>query len=87
MKIVGITINQGEYQGRNYHNVVFHGISEATRENAVGQLVEQVKVNYATLLSQIGTDKTDKHIFGYVGKELGFAYNKYGSVEYVTELK
>jgi len=84
MNVVGIGIKKGNYNGNDYHNVVFHGLISAS-EKGFGNFVEQVKVNYNFLLGFLKI--TQDQIPGLVGREILFAYDKYGKVEYVTVLK
>jgi hypothetical protein len=78
MKVTGYAIQQGEYNGNHYHNVVFHGLIDANRDNAVGSLTETAKVKYADALVILGIKEAD--LKSVVGMGLIFMHDKYGKV-------
>ena len=45
MKIIGVQIKKGNYQGTDYHNVLLHCTKKDT--NVFGELTELVKVKYS----------------------------------------
>lgn len=95
MKVIGIVNSQGDYQGRPYHNLVFHVSYENTNANkdVCGSLTDTVKVRFADLNEMFGLGFADpadveklhaEDFSDYIGKEIDVAYNKFGAVQSVN---
>jgi hypothetical protein len=86
MKIVGTTIAKGEYEGNQYHNVVFHCTEPIDADRGTGFKVKTVKTKYRVLAEVIGKPPTDKDIAAMVGKEATFFYDEYKNVAAILGL-
>lgn len=98
MKVIGIVNSQGDYEGRKYHNLVFHVSYENENENkdVLGVLTDTVKLRYADLnnLFNIGladpadVEKLKASDFDeWLGAEIEVSYNKFGAVQGVKKIK
>jgi hypothetical protein len=85
MKIIGIEIREGTYEGRAYKNVMFYGTEKIKNERSIGVSVRFEKVAFALLEEKNGIVEDDE-VLGLMGKNLDFAYDKYDRVSYVVEL-
>ncbi len=90
--IVSVKEQQGEYQGRQYHNFIVYGLNpnSSNPQVLVGAEVEAMKIKadaFAAILGRnIGalndpTVKTVKDILGFL---ISPVYNKFGGVEDFT---
>lgn len=97
MKVIGIVNSQGDYEGRHYHNLVFHVSYENENENkdVVGVLTDTVKLRYADLNNLFGIGLADpadvekltaKEFDDWLGCEIDVSYNKFGAVQGVKKL-
>lgn len=84
MKVVGIIQKKGEYQGREYNNLMIHCIVSDRR--AVGELTEVLKVRMSAVDEIFGKRMTDADFDDLVGKEIRASYNRYGNVELIDIL-
>lgn len=84
MKVIGIIQKKGEYQGREYNNLMIHCIVSDRR--AVGELTEVLKVRMAAVDEVFGKRMSDADLDELVGKEIRVAYNRYGNVDYIDIL-
>jgi len=86
MKIIGAEIKSGEYQGRNYCNVMVFGTYPITSGKGVGDSVESVKVKYDMFCQIRGISQVDESdLKALVGKNIEFGYTKYGQVNNIIE--
>lgn len=76
MKIIGIELKEGEFQGRKYSNYVIHGYKHLPA--AIGENVtETVKIKSANLLSMV---RDQSELRSWIGKEIeDVFYDKYGN--------
>lgn len=97
MKVIGIVNSMGDFEGRKYHNLVFHVSYENTNENkdVCGVLTDKVKLRYADLdvLFGIGladpadVEKLKANDFSdWLGCEIDVLYNKYGAVQTIKKV-
>ncbi len=90
--IVSIKEQQGEYQGRQYHNFVVYGLNPDTTNPQVilGAEIEQMKVKadsfVAILNRNIGAINNPdiKTVKDILGLYISPVYNKFGGVEDFT---
>jgi hypothetical protein len=87
MKVIGVEIKSGEYQGRQYCNAVIHGTYPV--KNGVGVATAFEKVKYAKLCEILGVERVDEPVIKerIMGKNLEFAYDRWQNVAYITEEK
>lgn len=94
MKILGIVNSQGNYQGRDYHNLVLHVSykEENLNKDFQGLMVDTVKLRYSDLntIFNMGipdpkdVEKMQSAEFSHlIGKEIEVNYNKFGGVQSV----
>lgn len=97
MKVIGIVNSKGDYEGRPYHNLVFHVSFENDNANkdCCGLLVDYVKLKYSVLNDLFGLGLADpadveklsaSDFDEWVGCEIDVAYNKYGAVQSIKKL-
>ena len=98
MKVVGIVNSQGDFNGKPYHNLVFHvtAPNDNANRDVCGLLTDTVKVRYSDLNMVLGlglADPSDVEKLGaemfddYLGAELEVSYNKYGAVNAIKAVK
>jgi len=94
MKVLGIVNSSGNYEGRNYHNLVLHVSYQETNANKdfKGLMVDTVKLKYSDLdvLLNMGladpsdVERMNTDSFAWlIGKDICVAYNKFGQVQSV----
>lgn len=89
MKIVGIVLSSGEYEGRKYDNVNVHCLEEPSNfDRCVGQSCVVVKVKrdlFNKCASPYMTAGSGAAVyFELVGLDVSFAYDRYGRVQNVV---
>lgn len=82
MKVIGITEKKGDYEGREYHNVMIHCTKED--DSAFGQLSEVIKVKYSNVIEVFGKPMSAADWQQLIGKKVFVSYNRYGVVQDVT---
>lgn len=81
MKVVGISEKSGEFQGREYHNIMIHCTKES--DVAYGVITEVVKVKFGNVHEVFGKAMSSADWQNLVGKTLLVNYNRYGTVQSV----
>lgn len=81
MKVVGITEKSGEYQGREYHNIMIHCTKES--DDSYGLITEVVKVKFGNVREVFGKPMSAADWQNLVGKTVFVNYNRYGTVQSV----
>ena len=81
MKVVGITEKSGEYQGREYHNIMIHCTNES--DDAYGLITEVVKVKFGNVREVFGKAMSSADWQNLVDKTVFVNYNRYGTVQSV----
>lgn len=84
MKVLGVTIKEGEYQGRAYKNVMLHCSYED--QNALGVLTEVVKVKHSSVKEVFGKEMDSKDYQNLIGKQINAYYNRFGVVSEIKVL-
>lgn len=79
VKVVGVSEKNGVYEGRDYHNVYLHTLSED--ENCFGHIAEQIKIKFANVASVFGKAMSAADWQSLVGKTICPYYNRFGNVE------
>ena len=98
MKVLGVSVVNGEYEGRKYHNLVFQvaAPNDNPNKDVVGDLVDTVKIKFTDiniilqlgLADQADVEKLTASAFSdYIGSEISVSYNKYGAVNSITVVK
>ncbi|MCL2018323.1 MAG: hypothetical protein FWG70_01070 [Oscillospiraceae bacterium] len=85
MILVGTSVKTGEFNGNNYHNVVFFGIIPAQGKNVTGQHVEIVKAKYSVVVRSLRI--SEEEFKDLLGKEIWFSYDKFGAVEHISVIE
>ena len=88
MKVIGAKVSTGEYKGNNYCNVMIYGTYPIKDGEGVGVAVTSEKVKHSVLCEILGEKAITQAVIQkrLIGKNLGFAYNKYQQVTYITEM-
>lgn len=81
MNVVGISEKIGEYQGRDYHNIMLHCTKES--DDSYGLITEVVKVKFANVSEVFGKVMSAADWQNLVGKTVFVNYNRYGTVQSV----
>jgi hypothetical protein len=89
IKVVGVSISSGEYQGFPYKNLVLHTLRK--EEHTEGERAEQIKIKYKNLREAFNLDKTAAEIdrltprdfSDLLGKEIACYYDQYRTVTQV----
>ena len=78
-EIIGMTVQQGEYEGNKYHNLIFYCSRTSTDEKVLGKIVKEVKIPYmkASHLLKSVEGVLEK----FIGEKLVVMYNEKGYVE------
>jgi hypothetical protein len=87
MKIIGVIIRDGTFEGHNYHNAYFQGTEPFAEGRGIGYQAKAVKVKIALLSELLGKMPTEKDLSPLVGKELTFFYNEFKTVTHIEGLK
>jgi hypothetical protein len=89
MKIIGVEIQKGTYEGNAYHNVKFYGTYQIREDKGVGLAVAFEKMKHDRLCEQLAIKAVDAKVIQerFMGRELEFAYDKWKNATYVTEVK
>jgi len=87
MTVIGIARKSGEYQGQNYDNFLFHCAYPADNKDSVGQITEIVKVKRNKIAECFGQMVTDDTVYGLVGEDLSFGYDKYQHVNLIRVIE
>lgn len=98
MKVLGVSVVNGEYEGRKYHNLVFQvaAPNDNPNKDVVGDLVDTVKIKFTdiNIILQLGlADQSDVEkltasaFSDFIGSEISVSYNKYGAVNSITVVK
>lgn len=89
MKIVGVALSAGEFQGRKYDNVNVHCLEEPSNfDRCVGQACVIVKVkreifnNFASSYMTAGSGASV--YFELIGLDVDFSYDRYNNVKSVV---
>ncbi len=83
MKIIGIAESSGNFQGNDYHNVVFHCTEPFKADKGTGLRTENVKVKYMIITESLGKPLSAKELAAFVGQEANFYYDKFNNVSLV----
>jgi len=85
MKVVGVDIKSGNYQGHDYCNAMIYGTYPV--KNGLGVATRHEKVRYTKLCEILAVPTVDEKVMKerLVGKDLEFACDRYGNVVYITE--
>jgi hypothetical protein len=86
MKIIGVADKAGDYQGNDYHNIVFHCSELFQTDKGTGLRTESIKVKYAVLAEKLGKQLTAKELAAFVGQEANFYYDKFNNISLVEFL-
>ena len=83
MKVIGVTDSSGNYQGNDYHNIIFHCTEPFDNDKSTGLRTESFKVKYTIIAEIIGKPLTSKEFAAFVGQEVNFYYDKFNHVNLV----
>lgn len=81
MKVIGITEKSGDYQGREYHNIMIHCTKES--DDSYGLITEVVKVKFSNVREVFGKAMSASDWQNLVDKTVFVNYNRYGVVQSV----
>jgi len=86
--VLGIARKSGEYEGQRYDNYIFHCAYPAESKESVGQITEAVKVKRSKIIDGecFGEKVTDDDVFGLLGRDITFGYDKYQHVNFIRFL-
>lgn len=92
MKIVGITERKGNYEGKDYHNLVLN-LEYNDLKDTIGKKVETAKIKWASLADVFDLDLPDdvnpenyynlQSFTGFLGCNCHIYYDKYRNAEQV----
>lgn len=84
MKIIGIEESKGSFEGKDYHNVIFHCTKPIEAQKGMGFQAKSIKVKSKVLIENFGKQLTLKEITSFVGQEANFYYDEFKNVSYVA---
>ena len=87
MKIIGVEEKSGNFQGNDYHNIVFHCTEPFKSEKGTGLRTESIKVKYVIISENLGKPLTAKEIAAFAGQDANFYYDKFNNVSLVEFLQ
>jgi hypothetical protein len=87
MKVIGVDIKSGNYQGNDYCNVMIYG-TYPTSEKGFGEATQFEKVKYNKLCEILGVEQINKNVVEkrLMNKNVEFGYDRFKNVNYMTEL-
>ena len=86
LKLVGVQRKFGEYEGKNYDNVMLHCTQDCpTTPTIAGDTVEVIKIKAVRIRDVFdGLISTDTDWRSLIGAELEVFYDRYGSAQKIT---
>lgn len=84
MEIIGVNRKTGDYEGRPYDNVNFHGKEPFEDGEGVGEKVKSYKVRYSVLTEIFGKELTDKELSAFIGQDAEFYFDEFRNVKYIA---
>lgn len=83
MKIIGVADSSGNYQGNDYHNIIFHCTEPLDSDKSTGLRTESFKVKHKIIEEIFGKPLNSKELAAFVGQEANFYYDKFNHVNLV----
>lgn len=87
MNVIGVSNSEGTFEGRPYHNVIFHCSEPFDSEKGAGQMVKTYKVKHQILAEILGKPPTAKDLESLIGKKITCFYDEWKNVARVEGLK
>ena len=82
MTVVGVQNKQGNYQGNDYNNYLFHCTTEDV--NSLGKITEVIKVKAVKLSEVFGHPMGPSEFEKLIGNDIRVYYDRYGQVSEIS---